>query len=173
MRCCTLHCINFFELKLFFYKIRGGGVPARENFGEPREGGAGSETHLPKPNTEITTSRLGWFEPCSTAVKAWLVWLVRTMFHRACSSTNFDSCQQDLQSKRAHRQLRTRWRVITASQHTAEIERGRASEGERGRGRGRGRVRGTALEATQGQMYGVFSQLPYTCHLEEVASVRN
>ena len=29
----------------------------------------------------------------------------------------------------------------------------------------------TTLEATQGQMDGVFSQLPYTCHLEEVASV--
>ena len=29
----------------------------------------------------------------------------------------------------------------------------------------------TALEATQGQMDGFFSQLPYKCHLEEVASV--
>ena len=28
-----------------------------------------------------------------------------------------------------------------------------------------------ALEATQGQMDGVVSQLPYKCHLEEVASV--
>ena len=28
-----------------------------------------------------------------------------------------------------------------------------------------------ALEATQGQMDGFFSQLPYKCHLEEVASV--
>ena len=28
-----------------------------------------------------------------------------------------------------------------------------------------------ALEATQGQMDGLFSQLPYKCHLEEVASV--
>ena len=28
----------------------------------------------------------------------------------------------------------------------------------------------TALEATQGQMDGFFSQLPYKCHLEEVAS---
>jgi len=27
-----------------------------------------------------------------------------------------------------------------------------------------------ALEATQGQMDGFFSQLPYKCHLEEVAS---
>jgi hypothetical protein len=27
------------------------------------------------------------------------------------------------------------------------------------------------LEATQGQMDGFFSQLPYECHLEEVASV--
>ena len=30
---------------------------------------------------------------------------------------------------------------------------------------------GTVLEATQGQMGGFFSQLPYKCHLEEVASV--
>ena len=30
---------------------------------------------------------------------------------------------------------------------------------------------GTALEATQGQMYGFFSQLPYKCHTEEVTSV--
>ena len=30
-----------------------------------------------------------------------------------------------------------------------------------------------ALEATQGQIDGFFSQLPYKCHLEEVASVRN
>ena len=30
---------------------------------------------------------------------------------------------------------------------------------------------GSTLEATQGQMDGVFSQLPYKCHLEEVASV--
>ena len=29
----------------------------------------------------------------------------------------------------------------------------------------------TDLEATQGQMDGFFSQLPYKCHLEEVASV--
>jgi len=29
----------------------------------------------------------------------------------------------------------------------------------------------SALEATQGQMDGFFSQLPYKCHLEEVASV--
>ena len=29
----------------------------------------------------------------------------------------------------------------------------------------------TRLEATQGQMDGFFSQLPYKCHLEEVASV--
>jgi len=28
-----------------------------------------------------------------------------------------------------------------------------------------------ALEATQGQIYGFFSQLPYKCYLEEVASV--
>ena len=28
-----------------------------------------------------------------------------------------------------------------------------------------------ALEATQGQIDGIFSQLPYKCHLEEVASV--
>ena len=28
-----------------------------------------------------------------------------------------------------------------------------------------------ALEATQGQMDGFFSQLPYTCHLGQVASV--
>jgi len=28
-----------------------------------------------------------------------------------------------------------------------------------------------ALEATQGQMDGFFSQLPYKCYLEEVASV--
>ena len=28
-----------------------------------------------------------------------------------------------------------------------------------------------ALEATHGQMDGVFSQLPHKCHLEEVASV--
>ena len=28
-----------------------------------------------------------------------------------------------------------------------------------------------ALEATQGQMDGFFSQLPYTCYIEEVASV--
>jgi len=31
----------------------------------------------------------------------------------------------------------------------------------------------TALEATQGQMDGFFSQLPYRCYLEEVASVEN
>ena len=30
-----------------------------------------------------------------------------------------------------------------------------------------------ALEATQGQMDGSLSQLPYKCHLEEVASVGN
>ena len=30
-----------------------------------------------------------------------------------------------------------------------------------------------ALEATQGQMDGFFSQLPYKCYLEEVASVRD
>ena len=29
----------------------------------------------------------------------------------------------------------------------------------------------TALEATQGQMHGLFSQLPYKCHLEEMTSV--
>ena len=29
----------------------------------------------------------------------------------------------------------------------------------------------SALEATQGQMDGFFSQLPYKCHLEKVASV--
>ena len=29
----------------------------------------------------------------------------------------------------------------------------------------------TALEATHGQMNGFFSQLPYKCHIEEVASV--
>ena len=29
----------------------------------------------------------------------------------------------------------------------------------------------TRLEATQGQMDGLFSQLPYKCHLKEVASV--
>ena len=28
-----------------------------------------------------------------------------------------------------------------------------------------------ALQATQGQMDGFFGQLPYKCHLEEVASV--
>jgi len=28
-----------------------------------------------------------------------------------------------------------------------------------------------AMEATQGQIDGFFSQLPYKCHLEEVASV--
>jgi len=32
-------------------------------------------------------------------------------------------------------------------------------------------MRGAALEATQGHMHGFFSQLPYKCHLEEVASV--
>ena len=32
-------------------------------------------------------------------------------------------------------------------------------------------TRPSALEATQGQMDGFFSQLPYKCHLEEVASV--
>jgi len=31
--------------------------------------------------------------------------------------------------------------------------------------------RGTALEATQGQNDSFFSQLPYKCYLEEVASV--
>ena len=31
----------------------------------------------------------------------------------------------------------------------------------------------TALEATQGQMDGFCSQLPYKCHLEEVASVED
>jgi len=30
---------------------------------------------------------------------------------------------------------------------------------------------GAALEATQGQMDGFFSQIPYKCYLEEVASV--
>ena len=30
-----------------------------------------------------------------------------------------------------------------------------------------------ALKATQGQMDGFFSQLPYKCHLEEVASVKD
>jgi len=29
----------------------------------------------------------------------------------------------------------------------------------------------TALEATQGQMHGFFSQRPHKCHLEEMASV--
>jgi hypothetical protein len=29
------------------------------------------------------------------------------------------------------------------------------------------KVSGAALEATQGQIDGVFSQLPYKCHLEE------
>ena len=29
----------------------------------------------------------------------------------------------------------------------------------------------SALEATQGQMDGFVSQLPYNCHIEEVASV--
>ena len=29
----------------------------------------------------------------------------------------------------------------------------------------------TALKATQGQMDGFFGQLPFKCHLEEVASV--
>ena len=33
-------------------------------------------------------------------------------------------------------------------------------------------LRAPALEATQGQMDGFFSQLPYKCHLEEVASLR-
>jgi len=32
-------------------------------------------------------------------------------------------------------------------------------------------MREPALEATQGQMDGLFSQHPYNCHLEEVASV--
>ena len=31
----------------------------------------------------------------------------------------------------------------------------------------------STLEATQGQMDGSFSQLPYKCHLEEIASVRD
>ena len=31
--------------------------------------------------------------------------------------------------------------------------------------------KGAALEATQGQIDGFFSQLPNKCHLEEVASV--
>ena len=36
----------------------------------------------------------------------------------------------------------------------------------------KGRVKvGAALEATQGQMDGFFSPLPYECHLEEMASV--
>ena len=34
-------------------------------------------------------------------------------------------------------------------------------------------VVGTALEATQGQMDGFFSQLPYRCHQNRVASVGN
>ena len=34
---------------------------------------------------------------------------------------------------------------------------------------GAGRV--AAMEATQGQMNGFFGQLPYNCHLKEVASV--
>ena len=33
------------------------------------------------------------------------------------------------------------------------------------------RVQAAALEATQGQMDGFFSQLHYECHLEEVAFV--
>jgi len=33
--------------------------------------------------------------------------------------------------------------------------------------------RNAALEATQGQLDGLCSQLPYKCHLEEVASVGN
>ena len=33
------------------------------------------------------------------------------------------------------------------------------------------RIYASALEATQGQMDGFFSQLQYKCHLEEVASV--
>ena len=33
------------------------------------------------------------------------------------------------------------------------------------------RVAKTTLEATQGQIDGLCSQLPYKCHLEEVASV--
>ena len=44
------------------------------------------------------------------------------------------------------------------------------TDGPAGRGAGR-QGQGTALEATQGQMDGLFSQLPYKCHLEEVASV--
>ena len=36
-----------------------------------------------------------------------------------------------------------------------------------------GGYRVTALEATQGQMDGFVGQLPYKCHLEEVASVRD
>jgi len=32
-------------------------------------------------------------------------------------------------------------------------------------------ISATALEATQGQMDGFFSQLTYKCHLEELASV--
>jgi hypothetical protein len=32
-------------------------------------------------------------------------------------------------------------------------------------------ISGPVLEATQVQMDGVFSQLPYKCHLEEVTSV--
>ena len=31
----------------------------------------------------------------------------------------------------------------------------------------------SALEATQGQMHGLFGQLPCKCHLEEVATVRD
>ena len=35
------------------------------------------------------------------------------------------------------------------------------------------RVFGTALETTQGQMDDFLRQLPYKCHLEEVASVED
>ena len=47
-----------------------------------------------------------------------------------------------------------------------EIKKRRREEGPKESQR-----REAALEATQGQMNGVSSQLPYKCHLEEVASV--
>ena len=55
------------------------------------------------------------------------------------------------------------------SKHLAEQEGDSAGQHRRAR-RGDG-SRGTALEATQGQMDGFLSQLSYECHLEEVASV--
>jgi len=45
------------------------------------------------------------------------------------------------------------------------------SEADEGHWDGGDSATGTDLEATQGQMNGFLSQLPYKCHLEEVASV--